>query len=183
IRMWFTRVTLCCGSSGATTTRSIPARLMSMFAGFARRSKTIRVNPGASKRCGVLGIDLSRNLPPLSEPAAGSPPAAPSEQSATSWRHRLLRFAPATLAGRLAWTYALVVIVVIAILGQYLSSTARDFYISGLQTDLQHESFLISEIMTRELATGNADLDALAKSLGDQIDARITFVAPDGTVL
>lgn len=131
----------------------------------------------------MLGIDLSRNQPPLSEPGAGSTPAAPAVQPNPGWRQRLLRFAPATLAGRLAWTYALVVIVVIAILGQFLSSTARDFYISGLETDLEHESYLISEIMTRELADGNADLDSLAKTLGDQIDARITFVAPDGTVL
>jgi two-component system phosphate regulon sensor histidine kinase PhoR len=103
----------------------------------------------------------------------------------TDWRRHLPRFAPVTLAGRLALTYAMVVIVVVAVLGQYLSSTARDFYLSGLQTDLQHETTLINEIMTRELAAGagGGDLDTLAKSLGDQIDARITFVAPDGTVL
>lgn len=137
-----------------------------------------------------LGIALFRNQhQPPSELAAATAAANADESdesrsSRPDWRW-LSRIAPATLAGRLAWTYALVVVIVIGVLGQYLSSTARDFYLDGLQTDLLNEATLINDVMARDIAAdGDAvDLDALAKTLGRQIDARITFVAPNGTVL
>lgn len=100
---------------------------------------------------------------------------------------RLPRFPPATLAGRLALTYALVVVVVIAVLGQYLSFTAREFYLSGLTSDLGDDAILISDIVERSqglsAASAGADLDAIAKSLGEQIGNRITIVARNGNVL
>lgn len=100
---------------------------------------------------------------------------------------RLPRFPPATLGGRLALTYAVVVVVVIGVLGQYLSFTAREFYLSGLTSDLRDDAILISHLVERTQtrpATGpDVDLDALAKSLGEQIDNRITIVTRDGVVL
>ena len=113
----------------------------------------------------------------------GSSTAAPEN------RLGLPRFPPSTLAGRLALTYAVVIVVVVTVLGQYLSVTAREFYLSGLTTDLTDDAILISDIVerTQPLPAGadedGVDLDALAKSLGDQIGNRITIIARNGTVV
>ena len=131
-----------------------------------------------------LGTDLSLNL--KREPArASTTTGAGARGLAPAARFRLPRFPPATLAGRLALTIAVVIVVVIAGLGWYLSVTARDFYLAVLEDDLRNEALLISDIVGREQSTasGGEDLDALAKRLGEQLAVRITIMGRDGVVL
>ncbi|MDQ3410636.1 MAG: hypothetical protein M3509_00810, partial [Chloroflexota bacterium] len=114
--------------------------------------------------------------------AAAAPRTEPPPLSAGG---RAFRLFPATLAGRLALTYVAVVIVVMAALGQYLSLTARDFYVSGLMTGLRNEAMLISTILSGSNGAGPTveAFDAMAKELGAQLSSRITIIDRDGTVL
>jgi len=97
----------------------------------------------------------------------------------------LVRRAPQTLRGRLALTYACVVVAVMALLGVYLGAAAREIYLDRLSDQLQGEARLVGEVVGPLLPGGSeretlqATVDRLSALLGE----RITVVAPDGTVL
>ena len=92
---------------------------------------------------------------------------------------------PQTLGGRLALTYAAAVVVVMAALGVYLAAIARDLYVERLARHLEGEARLIGEAVAPTLLVGGgiAEVDPIAKRLGSLLGARVTVVAPDGSVL
>jgi two-component system phosphate regulon sensor histidine kinase PhoR len=133
----------------------------------------------------ALGTGLSRSShqhPRSASTTEGDPnPETGAERPS---RRAFVISPPSTLAGRLALTNAVVIVVVIAALGWYLSVTARDFYLSVLTEELRNEALLIGEIIARTQATtGGDDLEEIAKTLGQRLDARITIIDRDGRVL
>lgn len=77
------------------------------------------------------------------------------------------------------------VIVSMAVLGAYLTSSVRSNQLSNLRTQLENEAKITAEASLLGFSgqEGIRELDTLAKKLGRQIDARITIIALDGTVL
>jgi two-component system phosphate regulon sensor histidine kinase PhoR len=80
--------------------------------------------------------------------------------------------------------FVLITILGMAALGFYTAGTARGAQLAQLRTYLINESRLVADDsidgFTASDATG---LDALAKTIGQQIGARITLIATNGTVL
>lgn len=92
---------------------------------------------------------------------------------------------PRTLGTRLALTYSVLVVLIVAILGWSVERTVRDFSIGRLQTDLLEETEIAGDILS-PLILGQADaarLGAAVDRLGDALKVRVTVVAADGTVL
>ncbi len=83
---------------------------------------------------------------------------------------------------RIAVPFILLILVSMGILGIYLTSSVRNTQIGNLRFHLKEEAKIIAEA-SLPLLSGSGDVDALAKKLGQQIDARITIIAPDGKVL
>jgi two-component system phosphate regulon sensor histidine kinase PhoR len=86
---------------------------------------------------------------------------------------------------RITIWFVLLVIVIMSILGAYLTSSVRGKQLDNLCTQLENEARITAEA-SRPIFSGEEagnDLDALAKQLGNQIDTRITIIALDGTVL
>ena len=86
---------------------------------------------------------------------------------------------------RITIWFVLLVLVSMAFLGAYLTSSVRSSQLSSLRTQLENEAKIIAEAslpgFTRQ--EGGNSLDALAKKLGGQIGTRITIIALDGFVL
>lgn len=86
---------------------------------------------------------------------------------------------------RITIWFVLLVIVSMAILGAYLTSSVRNNQLDNLRTQLENEARITAEASLAGLTSQEdvADIDSLAKKLGAQIDARITIISLDGTVL
>jgi len=86
---------------------------------------------------------------------------------------------------RITIWFVLLVIVSMAVLGAYLTSSVRSNQLTTLRTQLENEAKITAEASLPGFygQEGGSDLDPLAKNLGSQIDARITIIALDGTVL
>src|SRR5512137_1596833 len=85
---------------------------------------------------------------------------------------------------RIAAAFAVLLIVCIGGLSAYLSYFFRDNYVDNLRTQLMDQAKLVGDASETYFVGGNADnLDALAKRLGGQIDARVTIIGRNGTVL
>jgi len=70
-----------------------------------------------------------------------------------------------------------------SILGVYLTHFARDLQLDNLRSHLEKEARIIAEASQPAFLDQGDDLDALAKKLGEEIEARVTIIALDGTVL
>lgn len=68
-------------------------------------------------------------------------------------------------------------------LGLYLSHSATSRYTESLRSQLTDQAWLVAGAAERLTDTDPAGTDALAKELGGRIDARITLIDEDGTVL
>ena len=81
--------------------------------------------------------------------------------------------------------FVLLIIVIMAILGAYLTNSVRSGQLNSLRTQLGNGAKITAvcslPYLADQLAGGN--LDTLAKELGSQIDTRVTIIALDGTVL
>jgi two-component system phosphate regulon sensor histidine kinase PhoR len=77
----------------------------------------------------------------------------------------------------------ILIIVSMAILGVYLTSSVRHSQIDNLRSNLEQEAYITAAAALPSLLGQDISPDALARSLGSQIDARVTIIAPDGTVL
>lgn len=90
-----------------------------------------------------------------------------------------------SIQGRTTIWFVLLVIVSMAVLGAYLTSSVRSNQLSNLRNQLENEARITAEATLSGFSgqEGTSDLDALAKKLGGQINARITIIALDGTVL
>jgi len=100
-------------------------------------------------------------------------------------RPLLRRLLPRSLRGRLAVTYAALVVVVMAALGLYLALVLRSVYLDRLALRLEAEARLVGEMVQPALASGGgiAAVDPVAKRAAELLAARVTVVGPDGGVL
>ncbi len=90
-----------------------------------------------------------------------------------------------TIQWRITIWFVLLIIVSMAVLGAYLTSSVRSGQLSSLRTQLENEAKITAAASLPYLAnqTAEGNLDVLAKELGSQIEARITIIALDGTVV
>ena len=85
---------------------------------------------------------------------------------------------------RIAAAFAVLLIVCIGGLSAYLSHFFRDNYMSNLRAQLTDQAKLVGDASEPCFLSGDAsEIDTLAKRLGEQIDARVTIIGSDGTVL
>jgi two-component system phosphate regulon sensor histidine kinase PhoR len=85
---------------------------------------------------------------------------------------------------RIAAAFAILIVLCIVGLSAYLSYFFRHYYQDSLTTQLTDQAKLVGDAGEPYLAAGETDnLDTLAKRLGEQIDARVTIIGRDGTVL
>jgi two-component system phosphate regulon sensor histidine kinase PhoR len=88
------------------------------------------------------------------------------------------------LQWRIAGGYILLITVVLLVLGLYLTQYLRQQQLNALEEQLERQALLVANAGTQPLAANDQGaLDALAKNLGGDIQARVTFIALDGTVL
>jgi two-component system, OmpR family, phosphate regulon sensor histidine kinase PhoR len=78
----------------------------------------------------------------------------------------------------------IIIIVSLGTMGIYLNSSMRNSQLANLQFQLEQEAKIIAETALPALINRDATAaDSLAKTLGKNIDTRVTIIAPDGTVL
>ncbi len=88
------------------------------------------------------------------------------------------------LQWRIAASYVGLIALVLLSLGIYLTGFLRSQQLSSLESQLDRQARLVANDAQHVLTTGGpAQLDPLAKQLGRDSGARITLIAPDGTVL
>jgi two-component system phosphate regulon sensor histidine kinase PhoR len=88
------------------------------------------------------------------------------------------------LQWRIAANYVGLIALVLLALGIYLTGFLRSQQLSSLESQLDRQARLVANDAQHVLTTGGpAQLDPLAKQLGRDSGARITLIAPDGTVL
>jgi two-component system, OmpR family, phosphate regulon sensor histidine kinase PhoR len=121
-------------------------------------------------------------------PAAASTATTPP--ASTSGRDRgrvrvLAALIPRTVRTRLALTQVGLVVSVLAVLGVYFAVAGRQFYVDRLAEQLAAQAQMAAAVVAPPLETGDGVevIDPLIKRLGARIDARVTIVAADGTVL
>ncbi len=81
--------------------------------------------------------------------------------------------------------FILLVLAGMGILGFYMVDSTRNTQIHHLETQLTNEARLVAEISLPAFADSGkqSELDSIAKTTGKEIQARITLIAKDGTVL
>jgi two-component system phosphate regulon sensor histidine kinase PhoR len=84
---------------------------------------------------------------------------------------------------RITISFILVVIVSMGILGVYLVNSTRNSQLANLRTQLENEARITTEACLPVFLAQSGDFDTLAKKLGDEISARVTIIALNGTVL
>src|SRR5690606_23461013 len=83
------------------------------------------------------------------------------------------------LASRLLVTYAVAVVLVLGVLGFFVERAAREVLLSEVEDALREQGRLLAET----LPSDPAGIDEVISSLAETIDARVTVVDVDGTVL
>ncbi len=85
---------------------------------------------------------------------------------------------------RIILPYVALILLVMAGLGVYLSNFVRQSYLNDEQSKLASEARLVAAVITPGLqsAGANPDFDQQARYWGGILDARLTIIAPDGTV-
>jgi len=86
---------------------------------------------------------------------------------------------------RITIPFVLLVVVIMGALGAYLASSTRSSQLDSLRSQLESEAKITAEASLPGFLNpdGTKSLDALAKKLGEEIEARVTIIAQDGTVL
>lgn len=81
--------------------------------------------------------------------------------------------------------FILIVLVGMGILGFYVVNSTEKVQIKQIETQLAYEARLIAEMSLPYFSDPGkqGELDAMARTAGQEIQARITFIARDGTVL
>jgi two-component system phosphate regulon sensor histidine kinase PhoR len=90
-----------------------------------------------------------------------------------------------SLRWRIAVPYLILILLAMGGLAVYLSHLVRQSHLSDLQEKLTAEAQLIGDAVetTAEWDGTESKLDALAQHYADLLDARVTFIGADGTVL
>jgi len=85
---------------------------------------------------------------------------------------------------RIILPYVGLILITMLGLGLYLSSVVRRTYLNDLESKLADEARLIGDVITPDLETVTAapNFDPQAKHWATILNARITIIAPDGTV-
>jgi two-component system phosphate regulon sensor histidine kinase PhoR len=85
----------------------------------------------------------------------------------------------------ITFSFVLLILVSMGVLGFYLADLTRSSQLNNLRTQLENEARITAEASLPGFLNQDKSgtLDALAKGLGEQIDARVTIIAVDGTVL
>jgi two-component system, OmpR family, phosphate regulon sensor histidine kinase PhoR len=84
---------------------------------------------------------------------------------------------------RITLPFIILIIVSMGILGIYLTTSVRNTQIDNLRFHLEQEAHITAQAVLPSLIGQDSPPDTLAKTLGQEIDSRITIIAPDGTVL
>ena len=85
---------------------------------------------------------------------------------------------------RITFSFVLLILVSMSILGFYLTNSTRNSQLDDLRTQLENEARITAEASLPGLLSPDENsLDALTKRLGEQTATRITIIAVDGTVL
>jgi two-component system phosphate regulon sensor histidine kinase PhoR len=84
---------------------------------------------------------------------------------------------------RITISFILVVIVSMSILGVYLVNSTRNSQLDNLRSQLENEARITAEASLPVFLVLGGDMDTLAKKLGNEINARVTIIALNGTVL
>jgi two-component system phosphate regulon sensor histidine kinase PhoR len=105
-----------------------------------------------------------------------------------SWRPTsltLASLAPQLLRTRLALTYAGLAVLVMVVLGWSLAATVKGFSVAQLSADLTQRTVVAADILAPFLnqSAASQDLPSEVGKLARTLDAHITVVAPDGSVL
>jgi len=85
---------------------------------------------------------------------------------------------------RIILPYVGLILVTMVALGAYLSGFVRQTYLNDLESKLANEARMIGDVITPELELVGAspNLDPQAKHWAAILNARVTIIAPDGTV-
>ena len=85
---------------------------------------------------------------------------------------------------RIALPYVGLILVTMLALGVYISNFVRQTYLNDLESKLASEARMIGDVITPDLESVGAtpNLDPQAKHWDDILNARVTIIAPDGTV-
>jgi two-component system phosphate regulon sensor histidine kinase PhoR len=119
-------------------------------------------------------------------PADTSTTTSSSASSNDRVRGRVLAaLVPRTVRTRLALTQVGLVVSVVVALGVYFAVAGRQLYVDRLAEQLAAQAQIAAAAVAPALETGEGVevIDPLVKRLGGRIDARVTIVAADGTVL
>lgn len=86
---------------------------------------------------------------------------------------------------RIAATYVLLIVAMMAGLAYYISNAVRDITIANLEPHLERVAALVVEAAKPVLSDGGdvSSIDSLAKKYGGLSGLRVTIIAPDGSVL
>ena len=86
---------------------------------------------------------------------------------------------------RITWPFVILILAAMIGLGLLLSSIVRQTYLNTLEDKLITESRMVGDVIKPVLLSGvqNNDLDIAAKHWAGIMDARVTIIAVDGTVL
>jgi two-component system phosphate regulon sensor histidine kinase PhoR len=85
---------------------------------------------------------------------------------------------------RIAVPYVILILVAMAVLATSLSGLLRRTLVSNLETQLRSEALLLAYALTPALpAADTAAIDAEAKRIAGELNARVTIIAADGTVV
>jgi two-component system, OmpR family, phosphate regulon sensor histidine kinase PhoR len=111
-----------------------------------------------------------------------APPASLEDRGRARVLAQLL---PRTVRTRLALTQVGLVVSVVVALGVYLAVAGRQLYVDRLAEQLAAQAQIAAAAVAPPLEAGEGVeiIDPLVKRLGARIDARVTIVAADGTVL
>lgn len=87
---------------------------------------------------------------------------------------------------KLTTTYLFIIAVSLTAIGGYFLWRMEEFYMQNLQNHLFNEALISGELFSSFEVDRSGDremLDGICKRLGEEMESRLTFIAPDGTVL
>ena len=84
---------------------------------------------------------------------------------------------------RIAIPYVVLILLLMVGLSIYFSNVVRQIYLGNLKNQLLIQTRLAANEFNKEFASGPSSLDAQASDWSKMTNARVTFVASDGTVI
>jgi two-component system, OmpR family, phosphate regulon sensor histidine kinase PhoR len=92
---------------------------------------------------------------------------------------------PRGIQWRITFAFMLVILISMGILGSHLVNSSRSQQLDTLRSQLENEASIIAQASVSSFLSEDpsTSLHALARTLGQHIDSRVTIIAPDGMVL